>query len=82
MTWLPRDLPGQLQELLSASRLPPTAVQSGRLVENLSNPPQWSLELTVALSEQEGEAVLGSLLVDRSETPEWEVRSDENAEAF
>jgi hypothetical protein len=38
--------------------------------------------LSVEITEQEGDEILGSLLVDRSETPEWEVRSEENAEAF
>jgi hypothetical protein len=70
VTWLPQDLPDQVQVLMRSSGLPPAAVQGGRLVQALSIPSVWSLELSVEISEEEGNEILGSLLQDRSETPD------------
>src|ERR1700733_1065001 len=78
VTWLPDYLPEQLQVLMRTSGLPRAAVYGSRLVQNLSEPPRWSLEMSVDISEREGDALLGSLLTDRMESPDWEARSDEN----
>jgi hypothetical protein len=78
VTFLPDTLPDQLQATLSSYGLPPRAVQGGRLVQDSSSLARWSLELTIGLSEFEGEGVLSSLMVDRSESPGWEQGSVEN----
>ena len=50
----------------------------GRLVEGQNGSNSFSVELTIPISESEGERILLTLVADRSETPGWEVGSVEN----
>ena len=81
VTFLLEALPAQLQALMRSSNLPPGAVHEGRLVEESMAPTRYLLELSVRLSDLEGDALLSSMMPDRMESPEWEVRSDANEES-
>src|SRR5579864_844305 len=52
-----------------------------RLVQNLGLT-GYHLELSVPLTDLEGDAILSSFVPDRAESPEWETGSVENAEPF
>ena len=83
LTFLPETLPEQLRRIINSFGLQPAVVQGGRLVEELSVPPRYLLELSVSLNELEGEMVLAEMIPDRAESlasPDWEVRSIENEE--
>ena len=66
--------------MLRARGLPPQQVQGGRLVQEEANLSSWTLELSVSLSEIEGEGIFSSLLTDRAESPGWEQGSVANEE--
>ena len=67
--FLPENLPEPLQLMLRARGLPPQQVQGGCLVQEEANLSSWTLELSVLLSEIEGEGFFSSLLTDRAESP-------------
>ena len=80
VTFLPENLPDQLRAIIRSSGLQPGAVQGGRLIEELSVPSRYLLELTVSLSTLEGDTLLAELVPDRMESPgspRWEVGSHE-----
>ena len=66
VTHLPDVLPDSLSRLLSDVGFPVRRLQGGRLVEASTDMAysDWTLELRVSLSCEEGEAVLGSLWSD------------------
>ena len=66
ITYLPDTLPDPLCALLRGAGVSIDRVVRGRLVERNSNVviDDWSLELEVHLSEDEGRAILGSLWSD------------------
>ena len=55
---------------------------SGRLMETAVGPnSSWHLELTVPLSDKDGETWMALLVPDRAESPQWE-RGSHNEEGF
>src|SRR5258708_6236063 len=72
VTFLLEELPEQLQVTIRTFSLPPHRVQGGQLVKHLSDPSQWTLELSVVLLEIEGAAVFSSMIVDCPGSPGWE----------
>ena len=55
---------------------------SGRLVETAVGPnSSWRLELTVPLSDEDGETWMALLVPDRADSPQWE-RGSHNEESF
>ena len=78
VSFLPDRLPEQLQATMLSFGLPPQQVQGGRLVQEMGVTSNWTLELSVSLSEIEGEGIFSSLLTDRAESPAWESGSVEN----
>ena len=71
VTFFPENLPEPLQLMLYARGLPPQQVQGGRLVQEEVNLSSWTLELSVLLSEIEGEGIFFLWLTDRSKSPGW-----------
>ena len=63
VTHLPDVLPDSLSRLLSDAGVPVRRLQGGQLLESSTDMAfsDWTLELRVSLSCEEGEAVLGSL---------------------
>ena len=72
-----RDV-GLMEDLVGRFRGLDLSTVRGRLVEGLDGSNSFSVELTIPISEEEGNRLLGALIVDRSETPGWEVGSAEN----
>ena len=66
ITYLPDTIPDPLCALLRGAGVSVDRVVRGRLIERNSNfaIDNWSLELEVRLSEDEGRAILGSLWSD------------------
>ena len=71
-TWLLEELPNRLQDLLRSVGVPPNAIRRGRLVERGPTEPypEWELDVTVRLTDEEGEALLGTLISDLAEEDE------------
>ena len=55
-SYLPEDLPNQLQEVLQTSGLGDRMIQGARLLVNRHVVPQWSMEFSIDLSVEECQA--------------------------
>ena len=60
-TWLPDDLPVALQGILAGRGIPAWVVRHGRLVGERGTGQSWRLELSIPLSEGEGDSMMGAL---------------------
>src|SRR5258708_39770146 len=67
VTYFPDDLLDQLRTLFSSSGLPAELIRGGRLVSHGMVDPDWVLEMRIALSDLEGEAIHGMLISNRAE---------------
>lgn len=64
MTIMPEDLPQQLQELIRLTGLGSRMIRGARLLMNSFVIPRWSMDFSVDLSDEEGEAIFGILISD------------------
>src|SRR5258708_39821632 len=66
-SYLPEDLPEQLQEVLRTSGLGDRMIRGARLLVNGHVLPQWLMDFSVNLSVEEGETIFLMLVSDRME---------------
>ena len=62
VTYMPEDLPQRLQELMRSTGMSSRMVHGGRLLMNGAVVPRWSMDFSVELSDEEGEAIFGMLV--------------------
>jgi hypothetical protein len=66
VTYFPESVPDPLLGLLQTAGVPVERLLRGRVAQVISDLPvnEWSLELAVSISEEEGQAILGTLWSD------------------
>jgi hypothetical protein len=76
-TALPDYLLEQAGCMLSGPKGKAIGISSARLVESPGVVPGWSLDVSIQLSDVEGEAILGAMVSDKMEemSPQWECGS-------
>src|SRR5882762_99218 len=72
-TTFPDRAPEVLVGVLRALNYETAWLSHASLVQETSGSSRWSLEMSLGIGEEEGDAILSSLIPDRSETPEREV---------
>jgi hypothetical protein len=61
ITWLPDHLPEPLVRILQGYGLPTQAIRGGRLLARGLTEYQWMLDLSLELTAEEGESILGTM---------------------
>jgi hypothetical protein len=61
ITWLPDHLPEQLVRILLGYGLPTQAIRGGRLLARGLTEYRWTLDLSLELTVEEGESILGTM---------------------
>ena len=73
-TTFPDRAPEVLVNVLRALNYETAWLSHASLVQETSGSSRWSLEMSLGIGEEEGDALLSSLLPDRSETPDRAVK--------